>query len=178
MLEDHMNPRCRVATRKNIQAIMDLVEKARNWAQENNKKQTAERCSEKELGDQIDAREVYVCEEEDVVGTFTLRVLPRESVDKYRCVPEANRIVDLASSLSLSRFVVSRQYSGMKLGYCVIDKASETVHELGKSSLLISCWAGNARLREYYLNAGLSFLCIGQRKDDDNYRITVFYRRC
>ena len=173
-----MNPQFRVASRKDLQAIMRLVEEARNWAEKNDIKQTVDSSDEKELGAQIDSGEVYICGENCIVATYTLQPIPRGSADEWHFVPDIKGTLNLESTLSLKRFVVARKFSGMKLGYCVLDKACETVHALGKSTLIIDCWAGNGKLREYYIGAGCSLLTIAQKRDNENYRIAIFQRRC
>jgi predicted GNAT superfamily acetyltransferase len=86
--------------------------------------------------------------------------------------------IDRQHTTTVNRLVVARRRAGEGLGYCVLDSMCEVVHELGRSSVALDCWAGNTRLRTYYASAGFTFLGIARRKEDADSRLAFFQRSC
>jgi ribosomal protein S18 acetylase RimI-like enzyme len=155
---------------------MKLIHDARQWALQAGYKQTVDACDADSLASQIEQKEVYVCEYSDIMGSFSLHEFKKDVLLEYELVPDSP--VDVDNGLVLYRLIVSRKHKGMRLGYIVLDKACEVVHSLGGSILYLDCWAGNVKLRAYYISAGFAFMGIARRKDDENYRIALFSRYC
>ena len=178
MVSEHMNPRVRLALKADLPAVIDLIEEARRWALQKGHRQTVDACDPDELRAELERGELYVCEDPDIMACFSLRELKPGSTSEstYELVPDLT--LDTTNSLLLRRLVVSRKDLGRRMGYCVLDKACEVAHRRGKSLLYLDCWAGNTKLRTYYICAGFTLLGIAQRRDDANHRVAVFQRHC
>ena len=172
----HMNPSVRLAVEADVPAVMNLVEEARQWALQKGHRQTADACDANELRAEIERGELYVCEDPDIMASFSLRGHKPASLSRYELIPDVPAYTQ--NSLSLGRLVVTREDLGRRIGYCVLDKACEVAHGLGKSLLYLDCWAGNTKLRTYYICAGFTLLGILQRKDNENFRVAVYQRHC
>lgn len=176
MAREDLNPGVRNADLANFDSIVGLVEECRSWALQRGYKQSVDLWDREDLIGQIEKKQVYVCEDPDMVATFSLQAINPERYSQFRIIPEITS--DSAVGLSLSHLAVARDRAGEGLGYCILDKACEVTHGRGKSFLRLGCWAGNTKLRAYYISAGFSLIAIAVRHDDENFRVALFQRRC
>lgn len=72
--------------------------------------------------------------------------------------PAIWRELDNEESGYLHRLVVSRKYSGMRLGYRLLERAEEYVKSQGKRFFRLDCMAENKGLNQYYTKAGFAFV--------------------
>ncbi|MTI67822.1 MAG: GNAT family N-acetyltransferase [Firmicutes bacterium] len=70
----------------------------------------------------------------------------------------------------LYRIAILPKYQGNNLGMEIIDYSITYAENLDKG-LYLDCWAGNKKLKKFYLNAGFKYL--GDFKEED-YMISVF----
>lgn len=73
------------------------------------------------------------------------------------------------SALYVHRLVVARAHAGNNLGGDLLAWVERRTAQVGKRALRLDCWAGNARLRQYYQDAG--FTCRGEREVEETGRI-------
>ena len=86
MLKDSMNPHFRIATRDDVTAIAELVCETRKWASTNEIQQTVETSSDEELLAETDSQEIYICDDEGTVASFTLLPFSRERQDRFQAL--------------------------------------------------------------------------------------------
>ena len=176
-----MNPHVRVAAEEDIPVLITLYAEVKEWATKKGHRQTTN-CTPRELRTQIKKATVYFCEDNEpgAVASFSLVDMPAKSMidllKAWTVVPEVS--LDLENTLSLKWLAVARRRWGEGLGFCVLDKACEIVHEKGRTFCFLDCWAGNAKLRAYYSSAGFRFAGIAKKKEDENFRISFFLRDC
>ncbi|WEG19260.1 GNAT family N-acetyltransferase (plasmid) [Alkalihalophilus pseudofirmus] len=95
----------------------------------------------------------------EIVGTF--------------CISEIDKINELQVeplSKYLTQIAILPELQGMNLGKRIINFAGSLVEELNKP-LYLDCWAGNKKLKEFYLNN--NFVFIGDYPEE-NYFVSIF----
>jgi RimJ/RimL family protein N-acetyltransferase len=73
-------------------------------------------------------------------------------------------------SLYLYRIAISPKFQGKNIGLEIIANVKKHSQALNKP-VYLDCWAGNEKLRQFYLNAGFEY--IGDFPEE-NYAISVF----
>lgn len=96
--------------------------------------------------------------EEHIIGTFSLKAAANQNFP----------ITD--NSLYLYRIAISPALQGKKIGLEILAEVKKRSHALNKK-VYLDCWAGNQKLRRFYLNAGFKY--IGDFPEED-YTISVF----
>jgi GNAT superfamily N-acetyltransferase len=97
--------------------------------------------------------------DEKIIGTF--------------CINDINNINELSSDVRskyLSQISILPEFQGKNFGSTIIDFACAHVKGLNKT-LYLDCWAGNKKLKEFYLRNGLE--CIGNFQEE-SYFISIF----
>ncbi len=103
---------------------------------------------------------VYLLLEDDIaVGTFSIKAI--ESINDFRVEP---------GSMYLYRIAILPEYQGKNLGAHVTDHVMGLSQRLDKA-VYLDCWAGNSKLRSFYLKAGFEHL--GDFPEED-YCISIF----
>ncbi|RJG24329.1 N-acetyltransferase [Paenibacillus thiaminolyticus] len=72
--------------------------------------------------------------------------------------PEIWRELDNEESGYLHRLVVTRKYSGMRIGYRLLEWAENYVKSQGKRFFRLDCMTENEGLNQYYAEAGFAFV--------------------
>jgi len=114
-----------------------------------------------EIGDEINEKHLYIIMKDyKMVGTFSLKDI------------NANFDVNFikSSSLYLYRIAIFPEYQGKNIGKEIINYACRYSENVNKT-LYLDCWAGNEKLRSFYLNGGFNFC--GDFPEED-YMISVF----
>ncbi|KXS93782.1 hypothetical protein AC579_3359 [Pseudocercospora musae] len=65
----------------------------------------------------------------------------------------------------------SHQSRGLGKGF-VGDYVKHLQQEFGRGTIILHCWAGNDKLRDFYARAGLTFAAVVPEND---YEVAVFY---
>jgi GNAT superfamily N-acetyltransferase len=97
--------------------------------------------------------------DEKIIGTF--------------CINDIDNINELSidvRSKYLSQISILPKFQGKNFGSTIIDFACAHVKGLNKT-LYLDCWAGNKKLKEFYLRNGLE--CIGDFQEE-SYFISIF----
>lgn len=103
---------------------------------------------------------VYVCvKDKNIIGTFSII----KTFSQEWLPPETEH-------LYLYRIAVSPEFQGQNIGEKILDYAFDYAKE-EKLPLYLNCWAGNDKLKKFYLKAGLKFF--GNFPEED-YMISVF----
>lgn len=109
----------------------------------------------------IKDRNIYVIILDDlIVGAFSLRDADINSV-----IP-----IIKPNNLYLYRIAILPEYQGKNIGLKIIDYACRYARNLTKI-LYLDCWAGNTKLKDFYLKAGFNFC--GDFPEED-YLVSVF----
>jgi predicted GNAT family N-acyltransferase len=105
----------------------------------------------------IDNQNLYIIQTHDkIIATFSIKELQKND----------NKI----DYIYLYHIAVLSDFQGKKVGANIISYASQLSNIL-KKPLYLDCWAGNSKLKSFYLQAGLEYLGDFPEKD---YRISVF----
>ncbi|WCF07683.1 GNAT family N-acetyltransferase [Paenibacillus thiaminolyticus] len=72
--------------------------------------------------------------------------------------PAIWRELDNEESGYLHRLVVTRKYSGMRIGYRLLEWAENYVKNQGKRFFRLDCMTENEGLNQYYAEAGFAFV--------------------
>jgi GNAT superfamily N-acetyltransferase len=97
--------------------------------------------------------------DEKIIGTF--------------CINDIDNINELSidvRSKYLSQISILPKFQGKNFGSTIIDFVCAHVKGLNKT-LYLDCWAGNKKLKEFYLRNGLE--CIGDFQEE-SYFISIF----
>ncbi|MGE0539692.1 MAG: GNAT family N-acetyltransferase [Dehalococcoidia bacterium] len=73
----------------------------------------------------------------------------------------------------LQKLMVAPAAQGKMIGRVLLDDALNHVADRGAGQVVLDCWAGNAKLREFYTNAGFRLHGVFPEKD---YEVAVFIR--
>lgn len=112
------------------------------------------------LVSEIKKNYVYVLlKDENIIGTFCIKEIDELSEFK----------IDSRSNY-LSQIAILPYYQGNKLGSVITNFACAYVKE-GSKTLYLDCWAGNQKLKDFYLNNGFTYE--GDFPEDD-YFISIF----
>lgn len=116
---------------------------------------------EKGLKKDIQEEKVFlVFVEGHPVGTFSVEVLDKEENEFYRAV----------DGRYLYRIAVLPRIQGLGYGHQILEAIKEQC-SISKYTLYLDCWAGNEKLKRFYINAGLKY--IGDYPEKD-YSISIF----
>ena len=115
---------------------------------------------EEKVADQIKNNSSYILlEKDEIIGVFCINEI--DSINDYS--------VD-AKSIYLSQIAILPEFQGRNLGSAIINFACCFVKSLNKT-LYLDCWAGNEKLKEFYIKNGLEYK--GDFPEDD-YFISIF----
>ncbi len=78
MAREDMNPSVRNAALADLDSIVRLVEECRCWVLQRGYKQSVDLWDREDLARQIEEKQVYVCEDPDIIATFALRSIDPE----------------------------------------------------------------------------------------------------
>lgn len=136
--------------------IVSLLDEAATWLQAKGIDQWKPGRFTEEVTTAIAAGELYLARRSGaVVGCFRLA---RSDPDASRLWAEPLANLSSARVLYLSRLAVSRAAARDSLGRRLLDEAMRIAASAGIESVRLDCWAGNLRLRQYYLDAGFEHL--------------------
>lgn len=124
----------------------EIITEAQRWMWSRNINQWKEGFSDQFLADDIVNNQVILaCAGSEVAGLCSLQEeeLAWETFD--------------GKALYLHRLTVRRSCSGQGLGAAILRQAENLAREKGKPFLRLDCWAGNEKLKEYYLKEGYSY---------------------
>lgn len=134
-------------------AVEVLLDEAAAWLQSRGIRQWTPGQFGDEVQKTIASGGLFVARREgDVVGCFLLDAGSPEWMAGW--LVEQGRVP--ADGTHLGRLAVAREASGHGLGVELLKEASTLAAQRGLAFLRLDCWAGNARLRRYYLDAGFS----------------------
>lgn len=97
--------------------------------------------------------------DEEIVGTFCIKEI--DSLSELTIVPNSNYLFQIA---------LLPEYQGNNYGSEITDFARSFTIE-GNKTIYLDCWAGNEKLKGYYLNNGFEYL--GDFPEED-YFISIF----
>ncbi len=94
------------------------------------------------------------------IATFSIRTLNEENNSFYR---------ELKGGY-LYRIAILPRVQGIGIGSSILESI-EKDERFNKEDLYLDCWAGNKKLKEFYLKSG--FIYIGDYPEDD-YKISIY----
>jgi len=106
--------------------------------------------------DIIKSRIFLVIYEGVIIGTFSIRALDDQDNAFYRDV----------EGKYLYRIAILPRIQGLGLGVTMLNLIREC-ETLNRNNLYLDCWAGNKKLRNFYLESG--FIYMGDYPEDDYY---------
>lgn len=106
--------------------------------------------------DIIKSRIFLVIYEGVIIGTFSIRALDNQDNAFYRDV----------EGKYLYRIAILPRIQGLGLGVTMLNLIREC-ETLNRNNLYLDCWAGNKKLRNFYLESG--FIYMGDYPEDDYY---------
>lgn len=139
------------AARDDAEAVERLIDEAAAWLQSRGIDQWRPGHFRAEVHDAIEANEFYLARQDGLlVGCFRLALNSPPAVKRW--LADQGRHADTGAYLS--RLTTARAAAGEWLGVTLIDAACDLAAQHGLQYLRLDCWAGNARLRQYYLDTG------------------------
>lgn len=155
-----MKKQIRLAELKDKDRIVELLNKVTLYLHKKGINQWTYPWDTNEIKHDIENRFVYLLLVEDlIVGTFSIK--DTDDIEVNLIKPK---------SKYLYRIAISPEYQGKNLGIDIVKYSSDYSKSMGKS-LYLDCWAGNDKLRSFYLKTGFDF--IGNVPEED-YFISVF----
>lgn len=151
----------RLAEKDDTNAIVKLLNEVTLNLHERNIEQWTYPWEFKEIDIEVKNRNVYVVTiDKVIIGTFSLKHI------------DANSWISIikTSSIYFYRIAILPEYQGQNIGLDIINYVSKISRDSNKY-LYLDCWAGNQRLKKFYLKAGFDFC--GDFPEDD-YMISVF----
>jgi len=156
-----MSYEIRLAVKEDISTILELLNKVTLNLHEKNINQWDYPWESEAIIMDVENRNVYVLTIDNlIVGTFSIKTM-----DTNMVFP----ISDIGS-FYLYRIAVLPECQGKDLGVKIVNYACEFSRS-SKKSLYLDCWAGNVKLKSFYLKAGFDFC--GDFPEED-YMIGVF----
>lgn len=132
------------------EALLDAVAE---WLQSRGIDQWKPRQFGEEGRQSVAAGELYVARRGGaLVGCFMLETKNPPAVTRW--LREQGRVP--IQGAYLARLAVAPEASGGRLGLELLNAACALAAQLGLGYLRVECWAGNERLRRYYLEAGFA----------------------
>ena len=118
-------------------------------------------CDPKKLELDIKNKNTYVLVSEDVtIGIFSLKNL---GINSWVSNVHQN-------DLYLYQIAILPEYQGKNIGRIIIDYSCKISRDT-KKTLYLDCWAGNEKLKNFYIKAGLDYC--GDFPEED-YKISVY----
>jgi GNAT superfamily N-acetyltransferase len=133
----------RLATAKDVDGAQAILIDATRWLLEHNIRQWALSNFERQNVESLLGTLYVAFEDADMVGVCQL-------MDEDRLIWPDSGPADGV----LHRFAVARSYRGRGTGRKVLESAEGYALAVGKTKLLVDCWASNTRLKKYYRDAG------------------------
>ncbi|WP_342597937.1 GNAT family N-acetyltransferase [Psychrobacillus sp. FSL H8-0483] len=97
--------------------------------------------------------------DDNVIGTFVIQT-----------IDHLNKLTIRADSLYVGRIAILPEYQGRNIGSMIIDFANSFAHSKNQD-MYLDCWAGNRKLKDFYLHNGLDYVGDFPVKD---YWISIF----
>ena len=141
--------------------IVEILNTVTLSLQQKNINQWTYPCDSKKLEMDIKNKNTYVLESENIIiGTFSLKNLVSNSwVLSVR-----------QNDLYLYGIAILPEYQGKNIGRVIIDYSCKISRDT-KKTLYLDCWAGNEKLKNFYIKAGLDYC--GDFPEED-YMISVY----
>ena len=115
--------------------------------------------------------EIYMLEQLDrIIGSAFVEPMTPE---RFPQISSWNAVPAGCFAWFLYGLIISPDFQGQGLGRVLLDGICRQQAFAAPAVLLLDCWAGNAKLRQFYLKAGFEFL--GEFPEED-YEIAVFRR--
>lgn len=150
----------KLAEEDDIKIIVELLNKVTLNLHQKNINQWTYPWDFEELNADIKNRNVHVITADKlIIGTFSLKDMD----DNVLHIIKPN-------NLYLYRIAILPVYQGKNIGLYAVNYACETSKHLRKI-LYLDCWAGNVKLKNFYLKAGFDYC--GDFPEED-YMISVF----
>jgi len=150
----------RLAQRDEKDIIVDLLNKVALHLNKKGVKQWSYPWDEKEIYEEIESKLIYILiVNNTVIGTFSIKDTDYVNVPLIK-----------GQNNYLYRVAISPEYFGKNFGLEMVDYAIKLSRGT-KKSLYLDCWAGNDKLKKFYLDAG--FQLLGDVPEED-YMISVF----
>ena len=150
----------KLAEINNLDSIVNLLNKVTLHLHEKGVNQWTYPWNRSEIEVEIEKGHIYVLAMDNlIVGTFSLRDI--DNFEFFLIEP---------SSKYLYRIAILPEYQGKKLGIEIVNYVCQYSRNF-KKTLYLDCWAGNKKLRNFYLSAGFDF--VGDFPEED-YMVSVF----
>jgi RimJ/RimL family protein N-acetyltransferase len=133
----------RLATPEDVDGAQAVLLDATRWLLENNIRQWSLSNFERQ-------------KVESLLGTLYVALIGAEIVGVCQLMDEDRAIWPDSGPTDgvLHRFAIALSHRGGGTGRDVLRAAESQARSLGKTKLLVDCWANNARMNKYYRDAG------------------------
>jgi ribosomal protein S18 acetylase RimI-like enzyme len=137
----------RLGEKNDVSSIVELLNKVTLNLHQKNINQWVYPWNSEEINMDIINRNIYVIAENNlIIGTFSLKI-----VNINAAIP-----IIKSNNLYLYRIAILPEYQGKNIGLKLIDYACKISRD-SKKILYLDCWAGNKKLKNFYLKAGFYF---------------------
>lgn len=152
----------KLADKSSVDSIVELLNKVTLNLHRKNINQWIYPWNFKDVEEDIENRKTYIIRiDSQLAGTFSIK--DTGSMNDGLTVIEPG-------NLYLYRIAVLPEYQGKNIGLQIVDYAFKISID-SKKILYLDCWAGNKKLKDFYLKAGFD-LC-GDFPEED-YMVSVF----
>ena len=165
-----MDPAVRVAGAGDIASIAGLLRRAQDKLEASGSVQRLSVLERDAVARHILVGSAHVLQaEQTIIGVTFVEPVTRETLPALErwCLAEPGPTVWYLRSL-----VIDHESQGRGLGPRLLDGIKEYVSALGPGVIVLDCWAGNHKLREFYARAGFELL--GEFPSGEGFMLAVF----
>ncbi|WP_185806776.1 GNAT family N-acetyltransferase [Bacillus sp. HMF5848] len=150
----------KAATVKNLLEVYQILNEAAHHLHNKGVQQWTEAFDKDVLAESIEQNYIYLLIDETTsIGTFSLTM-----------INHLNSIDIQPNSYYFSKIALLPKWQGYGLGSLIISFAISQANMENKA-LYLDCWAGNKKLKDFYINQGFTYL--GDFRED-TYFISIF----
>ncbi|MDZ5471298.1 GNAT family N-acetyltransferase [Bacillus sp. 31A1R] len=150
----------RLAIEEDLKSILSVLNESALHLQRKGINQWSYPWNSQVILTEVSANHAFVLTKEDfVIGTFFIHE-----------IKELSDLAIEADSKYLSKVALMPEYQGKGLGKMITDFA-QSYAKTSRKALYLDCWAGNEKLKKFYLRNGFEFVGVFPEED---YFISVF----
>ena len=145
----------RTAKIKDLESVINLMNLTSKHLIEKNVYQWSYPCCNRDIKEDIKKGELYILSEKNkIIGSYSIKDL------------EEKFYIESEEGLYLYRIAIDPKYQGKNIGNEIIKHLRNK-----KKEIFFDCWAGNNKLKEFYLKNGCQLL---GDYPEETYKISVF----
>ncbi len=148
----------RKAMLEDLDQVIALINSTAKHLIEKNVFQWSYPCEEEEVKNEVEKGEVYLLEDgSKLIGSYSIKPIS----DDYQVVIE--------DGLYLYRIIIHPHFQGNNVGSYILNYVKS--HHKKNTNLVLDCWAGNEKLKKFYINNGCNLL---GEFPEESYKISIF----